>query len=39
MKTLILLVAVLIFQVISAYAAESIYDIPLKDIAAKAASR
>ena len=35
MKTLILLVAVLIFQVISAYAAESIYDIPLKDIDGK----
>ena len=32
---LILLVAVLIFQVISAYAAESIYDLPLKDIDGK----
>jgi glutathione peroxidase len=35
MKILILLVAVLIFQVISAGAAESIYDIPLKDIDGK----
>ena len=35
MKTLILLVAVLIFQVISASAADSIYDIPLKDIDGK----
>ncbi|MGD0252218.1 MAG: glutathione peroxidase [Verrucomicrobiota bacterium] len=35
MKILILLAAVLIFQVISAYAAESIYDIPLKDIDGK----
>jgi glutathione peroxidase len=32
MKILILLVAVLIFQVITAGAADSIYDIPLKDI-------
>ena len=35
MKTLILLVAVLILQDISTYAAESIYDIPLKDIDGK----
>ena len=35
MKILILLVAVLIFQVISACAAESIYDLPLKDIDGK----
>jgi glutathione peroxidase len=35
MKIFILLVAVLIFQVISAGAAESIYDIPLKDIDGK----
>jgi glutathione peroxidase len=35
MKILILLAAILIFQVISAYAAESIYDISLKDIDGK----
>jgi glutathione peroxidase len=35
MKTLILLAAILIFQVISASAADSIYDIPLKDIDGK----
>jgi glutathione peroxidase len=35
MKILILLAAGLIFQVVSAYAAESIYDIPLKDIDGK----
>ncbi|MGA3285026.1 MAG: glutathione peroxidase [Verrucomicrobiota bacterium] len=35
MKILILLAAVLLFQVISAYAADSIYDIPLKDIDGK----
>lgn len=35
MKILILLVAVLIFQVISACAAESIYDLSLKDIDGK----
>jgi len=32
MKILILLAVILIFQVVSAYAAESIYNIPLKDI-------
>jgi glutathione peroxidase len=35
MKILILLVVILIFQVISAGAADSIYDIPLKDIDGK----
>ena len=35
MKILILLAVVLIFQVISAGAADSIYDIPLKDIDGK----
>ena len=35
MKILIFLAAILIFQVISAYAAESIYDLPLKDIDGK----
>ena len=35
MKILILLAAILIFQVISACAADSIYDIPLKDIDGK----
>jgi glutathione peroxidase len=38
MKILFLLAAVLIFQVISAYAAGSIYDIPLKDIDGKDAT-
>jgi len=38
MKILILLAVILIFQVISAYAAESIYDIPLKDIDGKDAT-
>ena len=38
MKILIFLVAVLIFQVISAGAADSIYDIPLKDIDGKSTS-
>ena len=38
MKILILLAAILILQVISAHAADSIYDIPLKDIDGKDAS-
>jgi glutathione peroxidase len=38
MKTLILLAAVLCVQIISARAAESIYDIPLKDIDGKSTS-
>lgn len=38
MKILFLLAAVLIFQVISAYAAGSIYDLPLKDIDGKDAT-
>jgi len=38
MKILILLAAILIFQTVSAGAAESIYDIPLKDIDGKDAS-
>jgi glutathione peroxidase len=38
MKILVLLAAVLIFQVISACAAGSIYDIPLKDIDGKGAT-
>jgi glutathione peroxidase len=38
MKTLILLAAVLCVQIISAHAAESIYDIPLKDIDGKGTS-
>ena len=35
MKTLILLAAVLILQIISVRAADSLYDIPVKDIDSK----